>query len=71
MDRQMWLDASNVLRGKFQYFNSTDIAFQEVGRSVDTCLSHCSSFAGFSEPSLWMALTTLIENGEEQAKDGY
>jgi hypothetical protein len=27
----MWLDAGNVLAGRFRYFNTTDITFEEIG----------------------------------------
>ncbi len=29
-----WLDAANVLQGKFCYFNSTDTTFDEIGHYI-------------------------------------
>ena len=30
-DGQMWLDAGNVLAGRFRYFSTTEITFEEIG----------------------------------------
>jgi hypothetical protein len=30
-DGQMWLNSTNILTGKFRYFNSEDITFNEIG----------------------------------------
>ena len=33
-DAQMWLNSTNILTGKFRYFNSDDTAFGEVGHYI-------------------------------------
>ena len=31
LDRQMWLDAGNVVRWRYHFYNSTDITFDDIG----------------------------------------
>jgi hypothetical protein len=31
LDGQMWLDVGNVLTGKFRYFNTAEIIFNDIG----------------------------------------